>query len=412
MTVLHPTRTEAALVPRYVTRFRCIGSRCEDNCCTNWSVAIDEPSYREYKQCSSPKLRNRLQNSIKPRQEGATTAAFAEIVLDSKTSQCPFMEQGLCAIHHELGEDKLSDTCATYPRITRDWRGHLEQALQLSCPEAARLALGAADAFDFVQSEATVRPARVFFHNEHPGIPLALMDDMRLFCLRLMGYDGLKIWQRLAAIGVLCDAVTRSVTGQSEAGAEAAFRGIVARVESGVLFETFAGIEADHQSQATAFVINFLNRVSKRESTRQIRLWERISNGLGIDIEKRTVAVDDLTRNYRSGLARMDEALKACPHVLKHYLLNEMYGHLFPFGAPTPYHHFVNLASRFGMLRLMLAAQCNTEGALPGEAEIIETVQVFCKVMQHNKQFVNQVNSVHEIFSWGNLENVFRFLPA
>ena len=413
MAILHPLHTDTALLPRYVTRFSCIGPRCEDNCCSNWKVDIDEKSYGEYKKCQNAALRGRFKKDLK-RNDGpaATPATYAEIQLDERTGQCPFMEEGLCAIHRELGEDKLSDTCATYPRITRNFNGHLEQALQLSCPEVARLALGAADAFDFVKAPVAARPARVFLTKERPGIPLQLMDDIRLFCLQLMSYDGVKLWQRLAALGALCDLITKHVASGTNAPLEPVFRDFVARVENGVIFKTFTGIEPDHQSQATAFVINFLNRITKRDSAGQIKLWERIAKGLGIDMEERSVAVDVLTRNYKNGLARLEEALAASPFVLKHYLLNEMFGHLFPFGAATAYQHFLSLASRFGMLRLMLAAQCNTEGKLPDAADMIQTIQVFCRVMQHNKRFATQVNSVHEIFAWGSLENVFKFLPA
>src|SRR4051812_10154965 len=34
---------------RYVTRFECIGPRCEDTCCQGWQVFIDEPHFARLK---------------------------------------------------------------------------------------------------------------------------------------------------------------------------------------------------------------------------------------------------------------------------------------------------------------------------------------------------------------------------
>ena len=31
---------------RYMTRFACLGDRCEDTCCWHWTVSIDEAHYR------------------------------------------------------------------------------------------------------------------------------------------------------------------------------------------------------------------------------------------------------------------------------------------------------------------------------------------------------------------------------
>ncbi|MFP3632204.1 flagellin lysine-N-methylase, partial [Burkholderia sp. SIMBA_045] len=55
---------------------------------------------------------------------------------------CPFLnEEKLCSIQLKLGEDFLSHTCKTYPRVTQTVDDVVELSATLSCPEAARLAL-------------------------------------------------------------------------------------------------------------------------------------------------------------------------------------------------------------------------------------------------------------------------------
>ena len=50
-------------------------------------------------------------------------------------------QDGLCRIQAELGEQALCHVCRTFPRLTHEYEGFTEHALELSCPEAARLIL-------------------------------------------------------------------------------------------------------------------------------------------------------------------------------------------------------------------------------------------------------------------------------
>jgi lysine-N-methylase len=55
---------------------------------------------------------------------------------------CAFLnEERLCGIQKHFGAAKLSAACSTYPRESVERFGHMETALNLSCPEAARLTL-------------------------------------------------------------------------------------------------------------------------------------------------------------------------------------------------------------------------------------------------------------------------------
>jgi lysine-N-methylase len=97
------------------------------------------------------------------------------------TQECPFMEEKLCGIQKTLGEDKLSDTCATYPRNNRLLGGQHEQSLTLSCPEAARLALLQADAMDFVEGSMRVRPEVISSSKPKHGLSSELVGSAGRF---------------------------------------------------------------------------------------------------------------------------------------------------------------------------------------------------------------------------------------
>ena len=52
-----------------------------------------------------------------------------------------FLEDKLCDICINLGENRLCKTCRMFPRITQDYGTFAEHTLSFACPEAVRLVL-------------------------------------------------------------------------------------------------------------------------------------------------------------------------------------------------------------------------------------------------------------------------------
>jgi hypothetical protein len=129
--------------PHYAERFACIGAQCEDNCCKGWNVPIDQATYEKYR--SAPGLRQHLGTLVVLNTDQPTPADYARIPLTAQ-SECGFLDgEKMCGIQKEHGPGMLSSTCATYPRAVAMNVGRVEKALNLSCPEAARLTLLDAD---------------------------------------------------------------------------------------------------------------------------------------------------------------------------------------------------------------------------------------------------------------------------
>ena len=125
------------LQPSYYETFRCVGSVCEDTCCRGWRVPVDKETYEKYRACSHPELGHKLHTLVSISPTRNSDDSYAEIKLDHAV--CPFLTEGLCEVHAKLGEEYLCKNCATYPRVMYNVDGVLEQSLDLSCPEAARL---------------------------------------------------------------------------------------------------------------------------------------------------------------------------------------------------------------------------------------------------------------------------------
>ena len=37
------------MIPEYYNKFKCIASKCSDNCCIGWEIDIDSKTYEKYK---------------------------------------------------------------------------------------------------------------------------------------------------------------------------------------------------------------------------------------------------------------------------------------------------------------------------------------------------------------------------
>jgi len=409
MAILHRTRKLTALVPRYAARFSCIGPACEDSCCSGWRVHLDKKTYKTYRQQTDTVLGPLMAQNVVREADAADDKRYGTIRLHGAQQDCSLLEGRLCAVHKHLDDSFLSDVCFSFPRATRVFAGQAEQALALSCPEAARLALLAPDAFEFIEAPIAVRENTIETIRSQYGLSPEQMNETRILCLNLMRTEGLAIWQRLAILGVFCDELTRLVQQGRQGELPALLERIVATIENGELLVALDLIRPNHQDQAMVFATLWAAKGFVTISPMQGAMLERVARGLGAD-EHGQVGAAGLVDAYGRGLARLDLALEQAPHLLGNYLMNEMFLNWFPLNGNLPYRNYLQLVARFGLLRFMLAAQCAAAGALPAPATLASTVQLFCRRFEHDPVYGKEVNQSLEDSGWSSLDKLFGFL--
>lgn len=414
MAILHPTRTLPALLPRYVKRFRCIGSECEDTCCSGWQITLDKKTFNAYRQSKHPDLKESFATSVKRQRSSlASDLNYARIELSGANHSCPMVRtDGLCGVQKNLDESYLSNTCFSYPRVSRGFAGQFEQALMLSCPEAARQALLAPDAFEFEEGTINVRLDVLNKVTARHGISVEHMNEVRIFCLNLMNTRELELWQRLAITGVFCESLSKLIAAGQQAAIPELLAEFHAALGQGQMVEALRDIQPNHAAQAYVFSTLWGGKSLHAPTIRQALLIKSVAANLGADPDTGITTADQLLASYVRGAGRLAQVLEGVPHLFENFVLNEMFSHLFPFDAGDPYQHYLQLVSRFGLLRFMLAAQCNTEGELPGVDVLIQTTQVFCRRFEHDIAFANQVNAALSSSGWGKLDKLYGFLRS
>ena len=127
----------------YYNEFKCIGGACEDSCCDNWEIDLDDESLKLY-MSQKGELGKRFKN--------CTRVKDKQFILNG--TRCPFHNaDDLCDIFIEIGEEALCETCTNFPRHIEEFDDLKEVSLTMSCPEASRIMLAKKDKMTFTCKE-------------------------------------------------------------------------------------------------------------------------------------------------------------------------------------------------------------------------------------------------------------------
>ncbi len=130
---------------QFYKEFKCIGGICEDSCCENWEIDLDDVSLKKYMK-QGGEFGKRLKD--------CTRVKDKQFILNG--TRCPFLnEDNLCDIFIEMGEDSLCETCTNFPRHIEEFDDLKEVSLTMSCPEASRIMLSKKEKISFLHNEGT-----------------------------------------------------------------------------------------------------------------------------------------------------------------------------------------------------------------------------------------------------------------
>lgn len=136
--------------PDYYDQFQCLAGDCPDTCCGQWNIVLDAAARARF---------DRLEGALGERLRAVIAPVDGEDCIVLKDGRCPMLtEGGLCALILDHGPDFICDVCQVHPRFTEIYGGLQETALDLSCPEAARLLLDREAPLTFVTSTDDTPP--------------------------------------------------------------------------------------------------------------------------------------------------------------------------------------------------------------------------------------------------------------
>ena len=401
--------TSPMLTPKYVTQFRCTGGACTDTCCMGWTISVDKDTFHNYRRVTHPTLKPLIKIHL-VQLDKDSIANHGKFSLASADAHCGLQtDQGLCGIQQTLGEDALSDTCYIYPRTIIKLADRFEQSLTLSCPEAARLALTQDDAFEFVTEEFTSRQATTSELASMHGFDTFAMDEIRILCIQLFQTEDLTNTDRLMLMGWLCSQLEELMARNMQTTAMDVVTQLRELVESGNLRTAVTQLVSHPTLSANVFAILFGSPAGKGSSAKQQEVIRWVTTGLGMDasgVAEQSV----LEENYIRGLAHLQTNGALTDQTLTRNLLNELLREVFPWGRSSPMGHYRRLLTRFGILRLMLAAVAAAKDSPLDQDTVVHVTQVFCRLYQHNDQFATKADHLLTSSDWDTVERLYSLL--
>ena len=408
--------------PTYAERFQCIGSACEDTCCQGWGVPIDQTTYEKYR--STEFLKPHLGTLIQLNTSNPTTSDYARIPLTTQ-SVCPFLDaERLCGIQKQLGQEMLSATCATYPRAISTSAGQMERALNLSCPEAARLTLLHPDLlgnggwranrrnhYAAVLDDAVPPPAwQPMDMNNRSRPSYEPQLAIREFVLLLLTDRNYPVWQRLYLLGLFARRLQTltsgvGVTAWSEANPAAVAQLLAERAQIAIEFRLRSimdEIEA-RPADRLQFVVELLRlRVSELPvAARFLECVQVFELGLG---SAKAKSEGEVLEAYAEGDKRYYRPLMARhPHLMENYLINYVFKNSYPFGRqsrqPVPdstkgsdvESEYLLLCAHATLAETLLIGMAAHHREAFDLVHVVKLVQSLAKAIEHSKQFLDQI---------------------
>lgn len=393
-------KTRPMLIPQYMHEFSCIGSTCEDSCCAGWRVNIDEVTYKKYKKSRDKELKPLLEKNIIRNRSNPSSDNFAKIKMGDG-GRCSFLsEENLCKVQLNLGEDFLSNTCATYPRSLNRINGVIEKSLTMSCPEAARLALLNPNGIDFDETEELVNTHGFIAKELDTSDPILMNKpirnfwEIRIFTIQVLQDRTYSLNERLILLGLFFRKIQEAV----DLGKLHSIQNIIAH---------YANMMTDGETKSV--LSNVPAHLAIQMELCKELLDYRVAHGIGSERYKKCLSetlqgiqytnerkVEEITERYNEVFEEYFKPfMSEYEYILENYLVNYVFKNLFPFGNKTMFEDYIMLVIHYSMIKLHLIGMAGFHKGLTTDL-VITLIQSFSKSVEHNNVYLKRVFDLME----------------
>ncbi|HTZ97718.1 MAG TPA: flagellin lysine-N-methylase [Terriglobales bacterium] len=396
-------KTTDLILPSYTEAFRCIGTACEDTCCSGWLVPIDRGTHEKFQALPAGPLRTLINANIQitVESEGRSKPPTFATLRMTGNHQCPLLsEDRLCRIQAEYGETFLPPTCASYPRTSHRIGGIEEKVLMLSCPEAARLVLLNPDLLSPVHPAITEPVCSEIAGDatEQSRSPQAWFWSIRKCVLAVVRNRAYPIWQRLFLLGLLCGQLDAIANGELDCPIPAYLHEFEAIVLVGSLRAGMDALPADCALQLD--VVLRLAGMLLTKCNASPRFFDcvhaftaGIGNGPGATLESLTARYTQAHDQFYAPF------FDRHPYILENYLINTIFRCQYPFGRggtspssrPSLAREHALLTGQFALMRGLLIGVAGFHAEAFCANHVVFTVQSASKHFEHHPDFLNQV---------------------
>ncbi len=378
--------------PTYAANFQCIGPACEDHCCGDWDIPIDQATYNKYKQFPLNNLGSTVAEFVILDHPHQPQELYAQIHR-TPSGLCPFFAADhLCGIQKQYGPHLLSSTCSIYPRSLSLVAGTLEGSLSLSCPEAVRNVLLAPE---FIQHPGNLLSGNFRtdnFYRPAGSDHSTLASSQKVFlATRGMLIDVVRdrsrpLWLRLLMIGYLCDKLDEIERAE---GSLTNLNELFQQLQSDPVQSQLVNLPSDPRSRLeTIFALTDLLMQHGASTRFQDVFWSFIE---GIASPAGSLLKDDLAQFLYAERNYCRPFLEISPFIPENYLVNYMFQHLFPYGregsanfvSKNSFAEYLQMATLFAWINGLLIGVAALYMEAFSAEHVVKVVQSFTRAVEH-----------------------------
>ncbi|HDX9614622.1 TPA: flagellin lysine-N-methylase [Bacillus toyonensis] len=383
-------------VSDYISKFSCIGSKCEDNCCGKWTVLVDKKSYEYYEKLEREGIVDFLQFTEK-NNASKHEYNYATLKMDPD-KMCPLLtEEGLCQIHRDYGFDALCDTCKHYPKIIRKMNDAYYQTGYLSCPEMARVVLLSKSLTEW-KLVMTEKPINQILTDEIT-VNRNYMKNMHRNIKDIFEQQHLSLSQRIWLIGRFIGQLHTAI--RNKKGTNKAIALAEKEVKRRMKEEVSHFIEAK-MSIMLPGIIKIGNSFSPKDIQQHItarRLYECVDlfkEGMQIQ-SKDKVIVKEFASMYRKKRDAFYQPFFAeHEYILENYCWHYFQHEIFPYHATNLAKKYLLFMIGFSILKLFLVGISASSSGL-NEQIIVQLFQTYSKWLTHDEEvYAEYIVTIHD----------------
>lgn len=317
--------------PDFVKRFKCVGPACLITCCQGWNISIDKKTHKKYIHSDNHQIAEIARQSLRLVKKGK---AYYSIVRFDERKVCPFMDDNkLCTIHRDMGEEALSATCSTYPRLKTHYANETRYSMTLSCPEVARMVLFEENSMRLHEDSRLMQQTTVNLLNKYQRVD-DVNQAIHLFAWNIIQAPSRHIEDNLVALAhfILFLQRIKFDLHNKLAEAEARFEQLLLDLQTGESLRP--EMPPTESIRHKVHFLSALGTLVAKEDSRDGYLGEGqklISAYLGNNSGAEPVGLSEKFAQIDAQWQRLcsDSCLSA-PHVLRNYLLYRLYHRHFP----------------------------------------------------------------------------------
>lgn len=364
----------------YMKNFQCLGSTCEDTCCSGWSVDIDKATFTKYKKIPDKKVKGELAKHVKRNKYETTFSDYATIRFGAD-GFCPFLNQDkLCSIQLKMGEKYLSRTCASYPRLQNQLYDDFELAGAVSCPEIARLALLNPDGITLEESENDWKDP-VFDKLFEDGSLQPYFESLRTFIISLLQNRSINLEERLLILGFFLQELSELVDEEAFLRIPELLKSYADVAGAQKTLDSMGQIEVRHDLQLTLLHTLIEGYVKKNApNKRYMQCYEEFSSAIGHSAQRYEEACQTYYQPF------MNEH----GYILENYLVNYVFSKLFPFVSNRSiFDDYIVMILHYSLIKMHLIGLAGHHQGLTTEI-VIALIYSFARTYEHDVSFFSE----------------------